>query len=61
MENPKNNVKKPLMSKPAVRIGIVVLVIHTVCWLGWNATRSVDSTSQSNAHHERLRAALDQK
>ncbi|EDW35406.1 GL17258 [Drosophila persimilis] len=65
MENAKNGPPKTLKYKPLVRIGIAVLVLHTVCWLGWNAVNpgaeSSNAAATANAHHERLRAAIEQK
>lgn len=50
--------------KPAVRIGIVVLVVHAVCYFGWNATHrdaNNNIAATANAQHEKIRAAFDSK
>ncbi|XP_022231411.2 uncharacterized protein LOC111080233 [Drosophila obscura] len=64
--NSKNGTIKTFKYKPLVRIGIAVLVLHTVCWVGWNAVnRSAESSNAAAAtaaaQHERLRAAIEQK
>ncbi|KAH8297335.1 hypothetical protein KR044_010486 [Drosophila immigrans] len=55
---------KSFMHKPAFRIGIVVLVVHAVCWIGWNATNrganNKNATAAVNANHEKIRAALNE-
>ncbi|SPP74941.1 uncharacterized protein LOC117583891 [Drosophila guanche] len=65
MENAKNGTGKTFKYKPLLRMGIAVLVLHTVCWLGWNAVNrgaeSSNAAATANAQHERLRAAIEQK
>ncbi|KAH8384658.1 hypothetical protein KR093_004307 [Drosophila rubida] len=55
---------KSFLHKPAFRIGIVVVVVHAVCWIGWNATNGGASNKNSadlaNANHEKIRAALNE-
>lgn len=61
MGNNKHSTKS-LLQKPAFRIGVVVLVIHAVCWLGWSATQrdtNNNSASAVQANHEKIRAAIE--
>ncbi|KAH8395381.1 hypothetical protein KR222_003395 [Zaprionus bogoriensis] len=62
MENDKHGTKS-FMQKPAFRIGVVVLVIHTICWIGWNVTqRGADSHNSAaivQKNHEKIRAAIE--
>lgn len=62
MGNDKH-IAKSFLQRPAFRIGAVVLLIHTVCWLGWNATQrdaiSNNSASALQANHERIRAVIE--
>ncbi|KAH8375474.1 hypothetical protein KR200_008680 [Drosophila serrata] len=64
MESPKNG-GAAFKYGPAVRIGIAVLVLHTVGWLGWKAVNqdaaSKEAKVNANAKHEQLRAALKEK
>ncbi|KRK00372.1 uncharacterized protein LOC26534523 [Drosophila yakuba] len=48
---------------PAVRIGIAVLVLHTVGWLGWKAvTQDAESKeAAAKAQQEQLRAVFAEK
>ncbi|XP_016946754.1 uncharacterized protein LOC108022383 [Drosophila biarmipes] len=48
---------------PAVRIGIAVLVLHTVGWLGWKAVNQGAESKEAaaSAHQEKLRAAFAEK
>ncbi|KAH8280578.1 hypothetical protein KR018_010672 [Drosophila ironensis] len=50
---------------PAVRIGVAVLVLHTVGWLGWKAVNrgaeSKEAAIAANAKQEQLKAALAEK
>ncbi|XP_034106013.1 uncharacterized protein LOC132789940 [Drosophila nasuta] len=63
MDNNKHAVKS-IFHKPAFRIGIVVLVVHAVCWYGWNATNSgannKNAAAKVNENHEKIRAALNE-
>ncbi|KAH8253863.1 hypothetical protein KR032_007133 [Drosophila birchii] len=64
MESPKNG-GAAFKYGPAIRIGIAVLVLHTVGWLGWKAVNqdadSKEAKVTANAKHEQLRAALAEK
>ncbi|KAH8321934.1 hypothetical protein KR067_010302 [Drosophila pandora] len=65
MENAKSGKPASFKYGPAFRIGIAVLVIHTVGWLGWKAVNqgadSKEAAKTANAKQEELRAALQQK
>ncbi|KAH8400907.1 hypothetical protein KR009_001733 [Drosophila setifemur] len=67
MDSGKSTSIKGIYSKygPAVRIGIAVLILHTVGWLGWKAVNqgmeNKEAAISANAKQEQLRAALQQK
>ncbi|XP_039481233.1 uncharacterized protein LOC120445143 [Drosophila santomea] len=48
---------------PAVRIGIAVLVLHTVGWLGWKAVNQGAESKEAaaKAQQEQLRAVFAEK
>ncbi|XP_017049998.1 uncharacterized protein LOC108094068 [Drosophila ficusphila] len=64
MDGPKNRARGSAFKYgPAVRIGIAVLVLHTVGWLGWKAVNQGAESKEAaaNAKHEQLKAALAEK
>ncbi|XP_016999408.1 uncharacterized protein [Drosophila takahashii] len=64
MDTSKNGIRgSSFKYGPAVRIGIAVLVLHTVGWLGWKAVNQGAESKEAaaNAQHEKLRAAFAEK
>ncbi|XP_017107947.2 uncharacterized protein [Drosophila bipectinata] len=65
MDNVKSGKSATFKYGPAVRIGIAVLVLHTVGWLGWKAVNqgadSKEAAKTANVKQDELRAALQQK
>ncbi|KRF79552.1 uncharacterized protein [Drosophila virilis] len=62
MERGKRGAKS-FIHKPAVRIGIVVLVVHAVCWIGWSSispgVNNTNHAARANAQHQQIRAAME--
>ncbi|KAH8358109.1 hypothetical protein KR084_003423 [Drosophila pseudotakahashii] len=64
MDTSKNGIRgSSFKYGPAVRIGIAVLVLHTVGWLGWKAVNQGAESKEAaaNAHQEKLRATFAEK
>ncbi|XP_017077721.1 uncharacterized protein LOC108112392 [Drosophila eugracilis] len=64
MDSSKNGVRgSSFKYGPAVRIGIAVLVLHTVGWLGWKAVNQGTEAKEAavKAKQEELRAAFAEK
>lgn len=66
MDSPKNGARgAALKYGPAVRIGIAVLVLHTIGWLGWKMVNQDAESKKAKvtvtAKHEQLLAALAEK